>query len=102
MGHRSTYIRKRLENHCINPDVFTYIVSYKNCLCTSEDWVCDKNFVRDESGSCVRADGQEIDLSPPTNCYSSYKVNMGFRKGSGNTCVDGVQKLDLELKCPMN
>ena len=26
---------------------------------------------------------------------------MGYRKGSGNTCVGGVEKLDLELKCPM-
>ena len=101
MGHRSTYIRKQLASHCINPDVFTYIVSYANCKCTIEDWVCDKSFVRDEGGSCVRADGKEIDLNPPTNCYSSYKVNMGYRKGSGNTCVNGIEKVDLELKCPM-
>lgn len=79
MGHRATYVRKKATSHCINPDVFTLLFSYKACVCVEEDWVCDKHFIQDDGGECIRADGKEIDMTPPKVCNSMYTVNLGYR-----------------------
>eukprot|EP01017_Pseudomicrothorax_dubius_P011336 TRINITY_DN1421_c0_g1_i1.p1 TRINITY_DN1421_c0_g1~~TRINITY_DN1421_c0_g1_i1.p1 ORF type:complete len:194 (-),score=57.03 TRINITY_DN1421_c0_g1_i1:106-687(-) len=71
------------------------------CTCTEDDWECDAGFVRKtEDGPCVRADGKQIDYTPPVVCDNEYEVSQGYRRIAGDTCYGGVDHSPLRLQCP--
>lgn len=101
-GHQEVYIRRKASAECLLPKTDGVLVTKKNCYCKEHDWICDRDFERNERGVCVRVDGKTIDKTPPPKCWNNYTVQRGYRKTAGNTCEGGVDHSDLSLVCPFS
>lgn len=97
-----TYLRRKRESACYNPEIFERIVSVEPCPCSAEDYECDLGFVFSSASlQCTPINGT-IDTSPPTECSSYYNVTSGYRKIAGDMCIGGIQHPVLVLPCPGN
>lgn len=98
MGHKQYFWRKKTQAECYVGNKYSeQIASEETCVCTSADFECDYNFVRNRDGTCV-----------PTNSFSEEKGSCGDGKATtytgksgyvlipGNNCVrtDGGIKID--------
>ncbi|AOA64001.1 Putative membrane glycoprotein [Komagataella phaffii CBS 7435] len=105
-GHETQYYRKLPGRLCyIGPKLTQPHKVVRNCACTKEDYECDFNYYRDESGICRLVPG----FSPPDHseiCNSEsrpveYWVPTGYRKIPMSTCEGGVELDKVEPKpCP--
>lgn len=101
MGHRITYVRRKRQSECFNPQELEQVYSYKNCECTEEDWECDLGYERPYGkGACQPRKGKEQSFEPPEECDGYYTISSGYRKVAGNTCEGGVNHDPLKFKCP--
>eukprot|EP00331_Platyophrya_macrostoma_P012271 CAMPEP_0176421916 /NCGR_PEP_ID=MMETSP0127-20121128/9447_1 /TAXON_ID=938130 /ORGANISM="Platyophrya macrostoma, Strain WH" /LENGTH=888 /DNA_ID=CAMNT_0017802715 /DNA_START=25 /DNA_END=2691 /DNA_ORIENTATION=+ len=101
MGHKITYVRRKRQAECFNPQEFDKIYDYKNCQCTEEDWECDLGYERTkDDGPCVLSAGKEISYEPPEECDGYYTISSGYRKVAGNTCEGGVNHEAMKFPCP--
>jgi hypothetical protein len=90
MGRTTTYIRRKRNSKCFNPQEWDKISSIEICPCTEENYECDTGFFRDENGACLAIDEQPISYDPPDNCNGQYKITQGYRKVAGDSCFGGV------------
>ena len=102
MGRTISYVVKKPEVRCINPDHYQSYVVEKNCECTYEDYDCDIGFVRSKDGKCTNKSGLSIDFSPPKDCKGTYLVKMGYRKNTDNSCQGGIIIKDKEFNCKVS
>lgn len=102
MGHQVTYIRKKRNAECFNPEELDRVYSYKNCECTEEDWDCDIGYERSKNGTCVLAKTRMSHHPAPEECHGFYNGTSGYRKVVGNTCEGGVYYPPVKLPCPQN
>ncbi|CAG8961405.1 hypothetical protein HYFRA_00013353 [Hymenoscyphus fraxineus] len=108
MGHTQAFQRRKKDADCFmksefkDPEVIT-----EDCPCTSDDFECDYNFVRNEDHSeCLRVEGTALVL-PEGACKDpekdkTFKGSSGWRLIPGNTCkrAEGPQKDDpVEREC---
>lgn len=101
MGHQSTYIRRKRDARCWNPEQWDRWFSFENCECTEEDWECDLGYERAKDGTCVSQTNETISYDPPEECNGDfYYVTQGYRKVAGNTCAGGVNHEPIKLPCP--
>lgn len=101
MGHQTTYIRRKRDAQCFNPEEIDQVFSQVNCQCTEEDWECDLGYERKKDGPCVNVTAETYSLEPPEECEGEfYYVTQGYRKVAGNTCAGGVNHDPIKLPCP--
>lgn len=101
MGHEITYIRRKREAECFNREEWDRWYSYKNCVCTEEDWECDIGYERTKAGPCESKTDTVPSYEPPAECYGDYYyVTQGYRKVAGDTCEGGVDHEPIRLPCP--
>lgn len=100
MGEKLVYKRRKQESECYNPTDLTKVRREKICECTSDDWECDIGFIRTKKNECISEDGKPISKKPPFDCDAYYKVNIGYRKVSGNICDGGVDNSPRRYTCP--
>ncbi|CAD8063565.1 unnamed protein product [Paramecium sonneborni] len=99
-GKKVTYMRKRREAACYNPDQLEKIISVTPCQCSTEDYECDLGFVMNNQ-QCVPINGT-INIEPPAECNDYYTVSSGYRKIAGDICQGGVDHPSLKFPCPNN
>mmetsp|Transcript_43514 Transcript_43514/g.85182 ORF Transcript_43514/g.85182 Transcript_43514/m.85182 type:complete len:845 (-) Transcript_43514:294-2828(-) len=110
MGHTVTYIRRKPEKQCFNPEMFERPTFVENCACTRHDFECDYGYepeaaVDESSSKCV-----EMKMSPKhadpfvlragDKCVGSYRVTKGYRRIPGDTCTGGAEWDAMEAPCP--
>ena len=101
MGHQTTYVRRKREAECFNPEEWENWVDWKDCECTEEDWECDLGYERKHGdGPCLPTSNDTVSFEPPEDCDIYYYVTQGYRKVAGNTCVGGVNYDPIQLPCP--
>lgn len=101
LGVKTTYIRRKREAECFNPET-QLLITYENCECTEDDWECDLGYKRSDSGRCIKTTGQrsaKINIIPQ-DCKDYYYVSQGYRKIAGDNCVGGVDHSPVKMKCP--
>ncbi|KAI8902073.1 hypothetical protein BC833DRAFT_521459 [Globomyces pollinis-pini] len=89
MGETKTFLRRKPDSICTIGPGFDHIVPNSTpCSCDDEDFECDYNFFRDDSGKCVL---YGVDPEQPKNCISGqkYKGSSGYRKISISKCTGG-------------
>ena len=89
MGKKVTFIRRKRECQCFNPQIIEKRIKTEFCECTEEDWECDLGFSRASDGPCKASNGVEIDYNPDLEqCSLSkyYFVTQGYRRIAGNKC----------------
>ncbi|CAK66018.1 unnamed protein product (macronuclear) [Paramecium tetraurelia] len=99
-GKKVTYMRKRREAACYNPDTLEKIISVIPCQCSQEDYECDLGFVMSNQ-QCVPIDGT-INIDPPAECNGYYTVSSGYRKIAGDICEGGLEHPSMRFGCPNN
>eukprot|EP00826_Nyctotherus_ovalis_P053298 TRINITY_DN6902_c0_g1_i4.p1 TRINITY_DN6902_c0_g1~~TRINITY_DN6902_c0_g1_i4.p1 ORF type:complete len:701 (+),score=138.44 TRINITY_DN6902_c0_g1_i4:82-2184(+) len=92
LGRNITYIRKKPSSQCY-AEVQTPVAS--NCLCTEEDYECDRGFVR-KNGTCVALGNDTI---PPCSSGKVYVRPSGYRKVKGDTCEGGMDYGPVVIEC---
>eukprot|EP01017_Pseudomicrothorax_dubius_P033038 TRINITY_DN4383_c0_g1_i5.p1 TRINITY_DN4383_c0_g1~~TRINITY_DN4383_c0_g1_i5.p1 ORF type:complete len:268 (+),score=51.92 TRINITY_DN4383_c0_g1_i5:110-913(+) len=101
LGHKISYVRRKRDSECFNPEEWDRPQRISFCACKEEDWECDSGFIRrSEGGPCERIDGKLLDFSPPKDCEGTYFASRGYRKIAGDTCFGGVDYSSIELPCP--
>ena len=101
MGEKLVYLRRKHTSECFNPHRLKVVRREKICECTREDWECDIGFfLNGKTNKCQRSDGHTIDTSPPLDCKAYYRVNIGYRKVSGNVCQGGLDLSPRKYTCP--
>jgi len=116
MGHKAIYIRKKREAKCFNGNQFERKIIVENCDCTEDDYECDVGYARNDIGEpCVAIDKKKDDnnnknneitkldiqvYTPPLDCKNFYSISKGYRKISGNTCINGVKYDPIIIPCP--
>lgn len=101
LGVKMTYVRRRRDAQCYNPEMFEFMSSYETCACTEDDWECDFGYERDSSNQCVRSNKTKTDIvTIPDDCNDFYYVSQGYRLIAGDYCVGGVDHAPLKLMCP--
>ena len=100
MGKKISYLRRKPNSECFNPDGLNLVNRPEICECTMEDYECDVEFVKNKYNECVLPNHKEIDFSPPETCNQTYNVKKGYRKIAGNVCENGVYHHDYTLPCP--
>ena len=100
LGRTISYVVKKPDARCINPDHFQSYIVEGNCECTNDDYDCQQGFYRTNNHECVLPNNKQIDFTPPAKCNSTYTVRMGYRKNADNSCKGGVVHDDQVLPCP--
>ena len=104
LGVKTTYIRRKRDAQCYNPNSFEFMSNYEACACTEEDWECDFGYERDSRGLCIKSKKQnESDVNqalPPEDCKDYYYITQGYRKILGDYCVGGVDHSPIKRACP--
>ncbi|KAL1916286.1 uncharacterized protein VTP21DRAFT_5903 [Calcarisporiella thermophila] len=87
MGHTTAYWRRKANADCfVNEKFSDPKIIVKDCACDDEDFECDINFVRDNTGKCVQIGPDVVPESACRNAGDSYKGSSGYRLVPGNTC----------------
>jgi hypothetical protein len=90
MGKKVTYLRRKANSECFNPDDMSLINTPEICECTADDYECDIGFFRNKFGACYLASGKDIDFTPPETCDKYYRVRKGYRKVANDVCEGGL------------
>ncbi|KAJ3513798.1 hypothetical protein NLJ89_g2750 [Agrocybe chaxingu] len=100
MGHMQWYKRRKPEANCYVGEKFKDpVVHEDNCKCTERDYECDFNYVR-KGDKCDPVGPERIPAGVCARPDGTYLGSSGYRKISGNTCVDGVKKDEkVEKSC---
>lgn len=103
MGHKQFFLRRKADADCYVGDTYHYPEPIEEiCKCSKQDFECDYNFIRDESGNCVPAG---LEVLPPGACSKpedKYMGSSGYRLLPGNDCErEGGESLDepVEKQC---
>ncbi|CAD8155036.1 unnamed protein product [Paramecium octaurelia] len=99
-GKKVTYMRKRREAACYNPEQLERIMSVTPCQCSQEDYECDLGFVMTNQ-QCTPINGT-LNIDPPAQCDEYYTVSSGYRKIAGDICEGGVEHISMRFTCPNN
>jgi len=100
LGHKVSYTRRKRTAQCFNPEKHERSQFIEHCPCTEEDFECDYGYKRKiEGGECV----PDPDAKPaPTDiCKDFHYVSKGYRRVSGDTCVNGAQWERVQAPCSM-
>lgn len=109
MGQQVTYQRRMKRANCLNGLDFVRVLAKKSCSCDVFDFECDFGFVRVEGAipRCVRDRSlKNLDphAVPDPFCQRGrfYERSKGYRKISGDKCVDGFEQHYLPdiVPCP--
>ena len=101
MGQRTTYIRRKRESQCVNPEGLEQVYSNQICECTEHDWQCDFGFELTDNGICERKAGNFPSINPSEACSGEfYFASQGYRKIPGNQCIGGVNHAPIPVRCP--
>lgn len=108
LGEQTVYQRKVRHTNCLNGKDFVRMVSKKPCDCDVLDFECDYGFskVAEKIPRCiVDKKLQSYDpYKPPADCVPGgfYTRTKGYRKISGDKCVDGFERHYLPdvVPCP--
>jgi len=115
MGRSVTYVRRKADSECFNPDKFERPVTHEHCPCTQDDFQCDYGYERkkpdrnadqDKSGDvCVLSDTPPKHKDPfastAEQCIGgSYRITKGYRRVPGDRCIGGGQWDAEEVPCP--
>ncbi|ERL95566.1 sortilin-related receptor [Dendroctonus ponderosae] len=109
MGQQVTYERRMRHANCLNGLDYVRVLSKKPCSCDVFDFECDFGFIRvdDTIPRCIRDKSLE-NVDPYAVPYhfcqpgSFYERSKGYRKISGDKCVEGFEQHYLPdiLPCP--
>lgn len=104
-GHKSQYLRKKVDSVCYNEQSLQRLIQYTDCDCTRRDYECDYNFELDNHGQCKLVpgfqpiSGQEWCAQNPNE--TSWFEPTGYRKVPLSTCKGGneLDKTSTEHPC---
>lgn len=100
LGHRVSYVRRKRESQCFNPDEFERATVHEPCACTPEDFECDYGYMRQiQGGPCVP--DPDAEPAPQEPCVDFYYTTKGYRRVAGDTCISGEQWDRVQVPCPM-
>uniref|UniRef100_A0A7S3KHT3 VPS10 domain-containing protein n=1 Tax=Euplotes crassus TaxID=5936 RepID=A0A7S3KHT3_EUPCR len=98
LGRKITYVRRKRDSECYNPEEKEAVLFQENCPCTENDFECDFGYKRTESGQCEAAKSKTYE--PPEDCSGYYSISKGYRRIPGNTCDGGGEYDPIQIACP--
>eukprot|EP00741_Cyanophora_paradoxa_P012663 tig00020614_g12234.t1 len=87
LGHTITYVRRKRDSECDNPETQQRKISRKTCACTEADFECAYGFERDyDQGPCKPL--WPVQNNIPIDCPdgSTFFVTNGYQRVAGDTC----------------
>ncbi|KAL1509813.1 hypothetical protein ABEB36_004494 [Hypothenemus hampei] len=108
MGEQITYQRRLRHSRCLNGLDYVRVISKTQCDCDANDFECDFGFkkIPGQFSRCVR-DANLTTYDPyrrPDSCPHGhfYMRTKGYRKISGDNCIDGFEQhyLPDSVPCP--
>jgi len=101
-GKQTTFIRRKQNATCFNPEDYQPVSQSISCLCTRDDYECDYCFERQSDGSCGIACDNYDPSAVPENCVNEYYISQGYRLVVGDTCdvERGLNLLPVKTACP--
>jgi len=96
LGQKVIYSRRIRNALCFVPaDMDHRKPGVQYCTCTQEDYECDYCYDLDEEqNTCYFYCSNHSQLVEPDNCTGVWYKTKGYRKVSGNMCVDDKTSLD--------
>ncbi|CAG8706046.1 26310_t:CDS:10, partial [Dentiscutata erythropus] len=98
-GHKTQYYRRNLTKNCqVGDDIISHKEITENCVCTSHDFECDYNFIRD-GDNCKIVDGaQPLQANIAEQCAN----NGGefYYETNGYVSSDEAKFLGTQHECP--
>lgn len=98
LGKKITYVRRKRDHQCYNPEEKEPILNQDNCPCTDTDFECDAGYKRTDSGQCEPIKDTPIEV--PEDCDGYYTISKGYRRIPGDTCEGGGEYDPIKLACP--
>lgn len=100
MGKKQYFWRKKPDAACYVGNVYKeQLPAEEPCLCTSEDYECDYNFVANDLGKCIPSEAFSEDTGTCGSGGDGYEGKSGYRLIPGNVCVkEGGVTLDRPVK----
>ncbi|KAG2146361.1 hypothetical protein DEU56DRAFT_971534 [Suillus clintonianus] len=103
-GQQTLYHRRKRDVNCVvgnTPKALDIVV--QNCICMSEDFECEFNYIRNKDGKCVLIPGASP-LAPNDSCRNRedyWYERTAYRKVSYSTC-EGGDRIDQGTQhlCP--
>jgi len=88
MGHKQFFRRRKADAECFVDEEFKDPVpEYEPCVCTAEDYECDFNFVKSDSGECIPAGPLALPKGVCKSPEDKFKASSGYRLIPGNACI---------------
>jgi len=110
MGHTVSYIRRKAEKQCFNPELFERPTFVENCACSRHDFECDYGYEPEDVVEPTNSKCIEMELEPKhadpfilragAVCVGSHRTTKGYRRVPGDTCTGGAEWDAIELPCP--
>ena len=100
MGHKQSFRRRKADAGCFLEQFMTPKPTFEPCKCTSDDFECDFNFMRNEDRSkCIPAGPLNVPSDVCKAGDKTFKGPSGWRLIPGNDCIreKGVN-LDKEIE----
>jgi hypothetical protein len=98
LGKKITYVRRKRDRQCFNPEDKEAILYQENCPCSEMDFECDTGYKRTENGQCEPI--KETPFETPEECDGYYTISKGYRRIPGNTCEGGGEYDPIKISCP--
>jgi hypothetical protein len=104
LGHKISYVRRKRDHECFNPEQFERVVNMEHCPCTEEDFECDVGYEREISehgySHCLPSKEFNLTIHEQDRCTDFHRVTKGYRKVVGDTCIGGSEWEATFLACP--